>query len=375
MLVEDAEAEGCQLLDRTIDEILDRWDGLDVITCSPDGARVLAMGAAPAADVILDRATREPTAVLNEYPDDEEFEDYAAVRLSPDGRAVAGLTPEGEASLLDAEDGSLLASPVQVFPEYGFDAPRFSPDGNRLLFLGEDGETEDYTYRVTQTENLSASSLGLGARPDWQCAVALFSPCGATIASLWRSPDIVPTAGLRYVGLLRAERLSDGEVVETPCPDGDLWTNMVPRAAISPDGRLLAHNCISDQLGLWDIEGRSTVAIFNLRTEIATFHFHPDGSELVVGDRAGRLYRLALKNFDIGPPILTPTRLWLFGEYDPGTKRAQRGHWDERLSVMCPFHGRRFATTDSMLGELVPCPECGETVRMNPFVCDNSDIW
>ena len=375
VLVENDEAEGCQRLDRTLTEVIETWEGLDVITCSPDGARILATQASPTTDVILDRATRESTAVLHEYPDDEEFEDYAATRLSPDGRAVAGLTPEGEASLVDAEDGSLLASPVQVFPEYGFDAPRFSPDGKRLLLLGEDGETGDYTYRVAQTEDLALSSFGPGERPDWQCAVALFSPCGATIASLWRSPDIVPTAGLRYVGFLRMERLSDGEIVETPCPDDDLWTNMVPRAAVSPDGRLLAHNCISDRLGLWDIEGRSTVAIFNLRTEIATFHFHPDGSELIVGDRVGRLYRLELRSFDIGPPVLTPTRLWRFGGYDRGTKRAERGYWDERLSVLCPFHGRRFATTDSMLGELVPCPECGEALKVNPFVCDNSDIW
>ena len=37
---------------------------------------------------------------------------------------------------------------------------------------------------------------------------------------------------------------------------------------------------------------------------------------------------------------------------------------------MCPFHGGRFEVTEMMIGEEVPCPECGEGLKVNPFVCD-----
>ena len=48
-----------------------------------------------------------------------------------------------------------------------------------------------------------------------------------------------------------------------------------------------------------------------------------------------------------------------------------RRHCDDRLTAMCPFHGGRFEVTQMMIGEEVPCPECGEGLKLNPFVCDN----
>ena len=37
--------------------------------------------------------------------------------------------------------------------------------------------------------------------------------------------------------------------------------------------------------------------------------------------------------------------------------------------------GGRFEVTEMMLGEEVPCPECGETLKLNPFACDSVDKY
>jgi len=82
---------------------------------------------------------------------------------------------------------------------------------------------------------------------------------------------------------------------------------------------------------------------------------------------------LRLCNPQAAPPILTATRLWLFGEYDPEAGQAAPGHWDESLTTLCPHCGQRFVVTEDMLGQEIECPLCGGRLRLNPFVCDNSD--
>ena len=112
---------------------------------------------------------------------------------------------------------------------------------------------------------------------------------------------------------------------------------------------------------LWDADSGEEVGRFYARNALLAVAVSGEGRRVAAGDRRGVLYRLRLEGFEFGPPILTGVRLWLFDHHD----------WDDRLTVMCPFHGGRFEVTEMMLGEEVPCPECGEGLKLNPFVCDN----
>lgn len=67
------------------------------------------------------------------------------------------------------------------------------------------------------------------------------------------------------------------------------------------------------------------------------------------------------------------TRLWLSGKgYWLGIIR-RRGGWDGDLTARRSFHGGRFVVTDDMLGQDIACPQCGDPVKINDFVCDWSD--
>ncbi len=47
--------------------------------------------------------------------------------------------------------------------------------------------------------------------------------------------------------------------------------------------------------------------------------------------------------------------------------------WDERLSALCPWCGRRFPAGDGMLGRQIACPldACGKQLQLNPFVASS----
>ncbi len=114
---------------------------------------------------------------------------------------------------------------------------------------------------------------------------------------------------------------------------------------------------------VWDAGSGEEGARCDARADVQALAVSGDGRRLAAGDYGGALYLLRLEGFEFGPPILTGARLWLFEHHD----------WDDKLTAMCPFHGRRFEVTEHMLGEEVPCPQCGETVKLSPFVCGNSD--
>jgi hypothetical protein len=70
-----------------------------------------------------------------------------------------------------------------------------------------------------------------------------------------------------------------------------------------------------------------------------------------------------------GPPIITAVRLWHFGD------NGAPGHWNDRLTALCPWCGRRFPVGDGLLGRQIACPldACGKPLQLNAFVVDGRE--
>jgi hypothetical protein len=113
---------------------------------------------------------------------------------------------------------------------------------------------------------------------------------------------------------------------------------------------------------VWDAESGEEVGTFYAGNLVPAVAVSAEGRRVAAGDTRGVLYRLRLEGFELGPPILTGVRLWLFDHHE----------WDEKLTAVCPFHGGRLEVMEMMLREEVPCPECGGTLKLNPFVCNNA---
>jgi WD40 repeat protein len=102
---------------------------------------------------------------------------------------------------------------------------------------------------------------------------------------------------------------------------------------------------------LWEKSSGNLSLIFHAAGHIKTAGFHPDGRTLAAGDGVGRLYFLSLENFCIGPPIFTP---W----YSPIDQTYAFGCTNCRNWSQIPV---------SALGTQIPCPKCGQAVKLNPF--------
>lgn len=55
-----------------------------------------------------------------------------------------------------------------------------------------------------------------------------------------------------------------------------------------------------------------------------------------------------------------------------GCSREHPGRWDDRLTALCSWCGRRFPIRDDMPGQQVACPldACDKPLQLNPFVVD-----
>ena len=152
---------------------------------------------------------------------------------------------------------------------------------------------------------------------------------------------------------------------------GEKIASMVRHAGVvhdcsfSPDGARVVSGSDDGTVRVWDAESGEEMGTFFARNPVFALAVSGDSHGLAAGDQRGIVYLLRLERFEIGPPILTGVRVWLFDHHD----------WDDRLTAICPFHGGRFEVTEMMLGEELPCPECGETLKLNPFVCDNADRY
>ena len=149
----------------------------------------------------------------------------------------------------------------------------------------------------------------------------------------------------------------------------------VNSVSVSPDGRRAVSGSYDRTLRLWDLDTGQCLAVYPARSSARTVLFSPNGRRIVCGTEDGQMHFLTPVNVPSGPPLVTAVRLWHFGEVakQPGGAFAH-GRRDDRLTVLCPWCGRRFPVRDGMPGQQIACPleSCAQPLQLNPFIADTS---
>lgn len=282
-----------------------------------------------------------------------------AVAVTPDGRRVVSGAEDGMLRVWDLATGKCErglighSGPVRALT--------LTPDGRRAISGGDDSTLRTWNLVTGVCERAfrghTSSVVGVAVTVDGQLAVS------ASLDRTLRVWDMATGACVRML---------DGH------------TGGVRAVAATPDGRCAVS--VSDDMTLraWDLGTAKMIAIE--ASEAFSCSVALSVRNLVYGE--GRVLT-PTRPLLLGPTLLTPTRLWRFSDgLHVGRKRRPdsvhghvgqpSGHWDEYLTIACPWCGHSFQvdppdpTSD---GADIQCsaPDCGEPLRLTPFVCDPRD--
>lgn len=163
-------------------------------------------------------------------------------------------------------------------------------------------------------------------------------------------------------------------------------------ASITPDGKSIISGGLQDKtLRVWDIESGECIAIYQIRTGLTSISEITSIGHFAYGTLEGEVNILRLCNFPIKFPIVTPTRIWLYG------KDGNHGVWEENITAICQWCGGRFPVSEEIFEAikdkklspiqspcldlpeeawddqklLSECPLCHLPLKFNPFIVDN----
>jgi hypothetical protein len=148
-------------------------------------------------------------------------------------------------------------------------------------------------------------------------------------------------------------------------------------------------------LKVWSLQNEECLAVYHSGSTVLTIVCLLGSNRIVCGTQDGQMHFLTAVNLPSpGPPIITPVRVWLFGELKQqpdGTTIAAPGRWSDHLICRCPHCYRPFVTPDPVADcglrnrklmrkniwphdaayddprLLAPCPHCGKPLKFNPF--------
>jgi WD40 repeat protein len=236
------------------------------------------------------------------------------VAYTPDGRRIASGSWDGDVRLWDAATGEEAA----VLPHGGFvRALALSPDGTRLVAMGDDGTDGLHGWDVASGRRIATYKTA-----DTSLWAVAYRPGGAHIAVMGPSHviEVLDAATGQRVTTIDAGGLERWAVRRTLAysPDGGLlagpyegnqvglWEAETYRlvgtlaghkktvlwVAFSADGRRLASAAADSLIKIWDVESKDCPLILRGHAdEVFTAVFHPDGSRIASGGR-DRLVRL-----------------------------------------------------------------------------------
>jgi WD40 repeat protein len=245
-------------------ESVPNYDDYASIVYSPDG-KYTVLTSWDGVVIVLDTATGE---FLYDYPISAQM-----VSISPDSHYMALQTDENIIEIIHIETGV-----IQKTFSGGRDGSvslAFSPDGTLLAVGGWDGFVLLVDVETTDTRHrLPTDEYGVQA--------IAFSPDGQLIAG--NSTD----------GTIIVWDVNTGDSVITMTSDtGDSISSI----AFSPNGEIIASGDVEGVLSLWDAEtGLLLYQIEEHRSDIMSMTFNADGSQLVTGSYDGTMRVWGINN-------------------------------------------------------------------------------
>jgi WD40 repeat protein len=268
-----------------------------------------------------------------------------SVSVSPDGRRAVSGSFDKTLRVWDLETGRCLAT--LEGHAYGIRSVNVSADGRRVI-----SGSYDKTLRVWDLET-------------GRCLATLEGHASGVL-SVSVSAD-----GRRAVSgsedkTLRVWDLETGQCLATLEGHGAA----VNSVSVSPDGKRAASGSSDKTLRVWDMESGKCMAVYHCGAVASSVVFSLVGDHIVCGTADGQMHFLSPVNFPpSGPPIITPVRLWLFGDNNAS------GRWDDHLTCRCVHCCKRFEAPPVKPGHephLEKCPHCNGILMINPFVADLS---
>ena len=289
------------------------------VALSPDGRQAVS-GSWDRTLKVWDLAAGRASLTLGGHTGSVE-----AVALSPDGRQIVSGSEDSTLKVWD------LATGREILTLSGHTksvtAVALSPDGRQAV-----SASWDHTLKVWDLKT-GRESLTLSGHTEPVMAVAL-------------SPDSRQAVSASLDRTLKVWDLATGREIITLSGH----TAPVIAVALSPDGRQAVSGSGDGSLKVWDLTTGAELASFRAEAGIRACAVVPPGGSVAAGDFSGRVHFLRLENIIPGPPVITVWR------------------WQDTLALGCPHCRRWSKIPKAALGTALPCPRCGQPLKVNSFV-------
>ena len=311
----------------------------NLVAVTPDGRRVVSKSA----DKTLRLWDLDSGQCLRTLQGHTDL--VSAVAMTADGRHAFSGSADKTLRLWDLDSGQCLRT-FEGHTDY-VTAVAVTPDGRRMVSNSKDDTLRFWDLDSGRCLKTVDHHRGWAAvTPDGRCALS-------------RS----------YDNTLRLWDLDSGQCLRT----FEGHTDYVSAVAVTPDGRRATSASRDRTLRLWDLDSGRCLALFPWDYFLAVA---VSPRSLVFGAFGGAVGVLRPNQpLLTASPLVTATRLWRYGA------AAGPGRWDDQLSVVCSWCGNAFPVDPpAVAGTGIPtstaadirCParDCGQPLRLNPFVCD-----
>ena len=255
----------------------------------------------------------------------------SSARFDPAGRCLLTTWRGGRVLMYDtqteAPPSEVVALPPRLHTIHHWMAC-FDPSGERIAVGVPDGEVR--ILDATSFETLH-SLRGHTAMVYWLA----YSPDGRYLASA--SWDHVMRVWDARTGATRLTLTGH--------------TGRIDGCVYSPDGRRIVSGSGDRTVRVWDAETGAGLGAFVARGPIKAVVSASDDTGVCAINWAGAMYLLSLEGVESGPVILT----------------AWRAPDDDGCALLCPLCRTWSPLPESALGTDLPCPNCGASLKLNPF--------